>query len=149
MEQQLSLSCSDDNKKVVVPENKSESVKSVRLALGLTQVQFAERLKINPNYLSMLERGTKIPSARLVESIRNLQLELSEGKNDSPIVREESAAPQIDSETVISSQKAIIESLFARLEEAQKTIAEQARTIGILAAREGGQTTSVSKRNSA
>lgn len=51
---------------------KKYSLKERREKNGLTQKQVAEQLKINKNYLSMLENGTRNPSDKMKEKLSNL-----------------------------------------------------------------------------
>jgi transcriptional regulator with XRE-family HTH domain len=47
-----------------------EKIKSIRLALGLTQVDFARPLGVGGNYISELEKGKGIPSNTLLALLR-------------------------------------------------------------------------------
>lgn len=47
-------------------------VYTVRLTLGETQVEMADRLQISASYLSMIERGVKEPSSRLVATVTRI-----------------------------------------------------------------------------
>lgn len=48
-------------------DGKSFSLREGRVKSGLTQVQLAKLLEITPEYLSMLERGTKPVSKKIAE----------------------------------------------------------------------------------
>lgn len=45
-------------------------LEAARLDNGLTQVQLATKLNINQSYLSLIERGKKVPSPAIVSRIR-------------------------------------------------------------------------------
>jgi len=47
----------------------AKRIKAVRQNKGLTQVQVAEKAKINANYYSRIERGEVKPSADMYEAI--------------------------------------------------------------------------------
>lgn len=47
----------------------TEALKSVRTALGLSQKDFAERIKIVPSYYYKLEEGNRRPSRKIYQKI--------------------------------------------------------------------------------
>ena len=57
---------------------KSFSLREVRVNMGLTQVQLANMLGITPEYLSMVERGSKHMSAKLILKLNELTTETKE-----------------------------------------------------------------------
>ncbi len=70
---------------------KSNIVKEARESLKLSQTAFAERLMVSPGYVSMLEKGDREPSERLLASIRSLLATPAQPKQSSiSVVREES-----------------------------------------------------------
>lgn len=46
-------------------------LKEVRISQNLTQVEFAERLSLTSNFISLLEKGVKLPSDRTINDICN------------------------------------------------------------------------------
>ncbi len=44
-------------------------IKKLRLSLGLKQVQFAQQVRVSQGYLAEVEKGKKIPSARVLLAI--------------------------------------------------------------------------------
>lgn len=46
-----------------------ERIKEIRLALGLTQEQFADKLGLSRNFITQLENGSKQPSERTLSDI--------------------------------------------------------------------------------
>lgn len=46
-----------------------ERIKEIRLALGLTQEQFADKLGLSRNFITQLESGSKQPSERTLSDI--------------------------------------------------------------------------------
>jgi XRE family transcriptional regulator, regulator of sulfur utilization len=56
-----------------------QRLKSLRLLRGYTQEQLAERIEINPKYLSSIERGVENPTLDLLCRLANgLQVDLYE-----------------------------------------------------------------------
>lgn len=47
----------------------NERIKQLRASLGLTQVAFAERLKLSQNFVWMIETGNRVPSDRTIADI--------------------------------------------------------------------------------
>lgn len=46
-----------------------ENVKKYRKALGLTQIEFAEKLEVDQKHISFIENGNSFPSAGLIGKI--------------------------------------------------------------------------------
>lgn len=44
-------------------------LKEIRIAQNLTQVEFAERLSLTSNFVSLLEKGVRFPSDRTINDI--------------------------------------------------------------------------------
>lgn len=57
----------------------AEEVRAIRLALGLTQAQFAERIGVTRTFVGLMERGLKVVSKRTAVAIRSAR-PLSTGK---------------------------------------------------------------------
>lgn len=54
-------------------KNKSESkLKLAREAANLTQLEVAEKVKINVNYYARIERGEAIPSGKVLKNLTEL-----------------------------------------------------------------------------
>lgn len=47
----------------------NERIKKIRKEEGITQEEFANRLKLSRNFITQLEAGTKMPSERTIDSI--------------------------------------------------------------------------------
>jgi len=45
------------------------NLRKIRLELGMTQIQFAKKLKVDTAYLSNLENGNKNPTLATIDSI--------------------------------------------------------------------------------
>ncbi len=54
------------------------NIRKRRLELGMTQIQFAKKLKVDTAYLSNLENGKKNPTIETIEKIATI-LEVSVG----------------------------------------------------------------------
>lgn len=48
------------------------NIKKIRLDLGLKQNEMARKLEISPNFLSMIERGDRSPSLKLLKRISGI-----------------------------------------------------------------------------
>lgn len=46
-----------------------DRIKQIRLAAGLTQQQFAERIGLSRNYIALIETGSREPSDRTISDI--------------------------------------------------------------------------------
>lgn len=46
-----------------------ERLKALRIALGITQSEFARRISITRNFISLIESGLRIPSDRTIQDI--------------------------------------------------------------------------------
>lgn len=53
-------------------KKKGQKMKQAREEKGLTQAQIAEKLGINVNYYARIERGEKIPSFEVLQSIAKI-----------------------------------------------------------------------------
>ena len=47
----------------------NDRIKQVRQSVGLTQMQFAERLGLSRNFIAMVETGGRVPSDRTISDI--------------------------------------------------------------------------------
>lgn len=47
----------------------NERIKELRIKIGLSQLEFAERLEMSENYVYRLEKGHRVPSDRCISSI--------------------------------------------------------------------------------
>jgi len=54
----------------------AKQILDLRKRLGLTQGQFAARLKVDPKTISMWERGAGRPGLRSIQKLRRLQRKL-------------------------------------------------------------------------
>jgi transcriptional regulator with XRE-family HTH domain len=90
-------------------ENFSHRVKNLRVALGLNQEAFANRLGVSRNYISMIEGG-RAPSEALIKYFETIEREhfgdLSKDDDDAAsVVREESrflAVPSANAHTMLN-----------------------------------------------
>ena len=78
-----------------------DKVRETRLNLGLTQVQFADKLNLSDNYISLVESGKKTPSIKFLDNIYDTfgvdilyVLENAPGVKE---IREKYSAQEIDS----------------------------------------------------
>lgn len=51
--------------------NIGRTIKVLRTSAGLKQLELADRVKVSPNYLSLVEAGRKEPSLSLLKKISN------------------------------------------------------------------------------
>lgn len=86
----------------------SETCRSTREALGLTQQELADRLLVSRAYLAQVETGTKIPSARLLAQITALV----PSKSDEVNTVQEAGPPEYGTAAAIAQQ---IRERFERL----------------------------------
>lgn len=59
----------EDNDKEMALANLGGVIKDIRKTNDLTQAEFAEKLGVKTNYISMIERGKRTPSLNLVADI--------------------------------------------------------------------------------
>ena len=54
-------------------------IRQIRISLGLTQIEFSDKVGVNKNYIGMLERGERNPSFLMLNKIsENLQISIKD-----------------------------------------------------------------------
>ena len=67
LEIEATLLCDDFSRFLAAPY--TEALKSVRMALGLSQKAFAEQIEVIPSYYYKLEEGNRRPSRKIYQKI--------------------------------------------------------------------------------
>ena len=99
----------------------NERIRSVRTAAGLTQPEFAEKLGLTKNFISLIENGQREPSDRTVRDIcrvfnvNEAWLRTGEGEMKTPKTRSEELAEIFADVQISDDARARLVKAFAAL----------------------------------
>lgn len=99
----------------------NERIRSVRTAAGLTQPEFAEKLGLTKNFISLIENGQREPSDRTVRDIcrvfnvNEAWLRTGEGEMHTPKTRSEELAEIFADVQISDDARARLVKAFAAL----------------------------------
>ena len=98
-----------------------ERIRAVRIAAGLTQPEFAEKLGLTKNFISLIENGQREPSERTIRdicrvfSVNESWLRTGEGDMKKPQTRDEQLAEIFAAVQLSDDAKARLVKAFASL----------------------------------
>lgn len=115
----------------------NERIRSVRTSAGLTQPEFAEKLGLTKNFISLIENGQREPSDRTIRDIcrifavREKWLRTGIGEMQEPMTKEEEIAQLVNGAINGSSEfkRAVIKMICSRTESELEALEAALRSV--------------------